>query len=111
MATLSSAQLLDIRADLGDDGTVFTDTELHRLYTRASSDYNTTVVLGLRQMLVNAAKLHDYRIAQSAESKSQIYKQLKDMLVYWEKRAESRQQVQMVGMSPVPVRDKDEPSA
>lgn len=110
MATLDSDQLTDIRADIGDDGTVFSDAELHRLYTRTSSDYNKAVVLALRQLLMNAAKLHDYRIAQSSESRSQVFKHLKMMLEYWEEKAETRQQVQIIGMAAVPPRDKDTPS-
>ena len=111
MAELSAAQLLDIRADLGDDGTVFTDAELHRLYTRANSDYNTSVAMGVRQLLINASKMHDYSIAHSSESKGQIFKNLQDMLKYWDEKAETRQQVKMVGMSPVPPRIKDTPSS
>jgi hypothetical protein len=110
MAELSAAQLLDIRADLGDDGTVWTDDELDRLYTRASSDYNSAVVLAIRQLLMNAAKLHDYSLAQSSESKSQIFKNLKEMLTYWDDKASTRQQVKMVGMRSVPPRAKDSPN-
>jgi hypothetical protein len=110
MAELNADQLTDIRADLGDDGTVFTDDELHRLYTRAGGDYNKAVVLALRQILMNAAKLSDYRIAQSAESRSQVYKQLREQLAYWEEVARNTQQIRVVGLRAVPPRAKDVPS-
>lgn len=109
MADLSAAQLLDFRADIGDDGTVFTEDELNRHFTRASSDYNSAVVLALQQLLINASKRHDYSLAQSSESKSQVYKQIKDALTYWKSEAETRQQVKMVGMRSVPPRVKDSP--
>ena len=71
MATLSAAQLGDIQGDLGigSDGAVFTDSELHRLYTRADSDYELTVVYALEQLMVDAAKLNDYTAGSSSEKK------------------------------------------
>lgn len=111
MADLSAAQLADFQGDIGigSDEAVFTDAELNRLYTRADSDYNKAVVLAIRQMLASAVKLNDYRIAQSSESRSQIYKQLKDMLTYWESVAQTTQQVTIVGMRAVPPRYKTDP--
>ncbi len=109
MATLDADQLTDLRADIGDDGTVFSDAELHRLYTRAGSDYDKAVVLAFRQILANATKLHDYRIAQSGESLSQVYRNVKDLLVHWESIADVKQQVKMVGLRSVPPVLKDEP--
>ena len=111
MADLSADQLTDIRADIGDDGTVFSDAELNRLYTRASSDYNTSVVLALRQLLVNASKLNDYRVAQSSENKSQVFAQIQKLLDYWESVAQRKQQIKIVGMAAVPPRLKDTPNA
>lgn len=111
MATLDADQLTDFRADIGDDGSVFTNAELHRLYTRAGSDYTAAVVLALRQILMNAAKLHDYSLVSSSESKSQVFKNLHDMLTYWESKAQTSQQVKIVGMRVVPPRVKDEPDA
>jgi hypothetical protein len=111
MATLDADQLTDFRGDIGDDGTVFTAAELHRFYTRAESDYAKAVVLALRQLLANAAKFNDYRIAQSAENKSQVFTHLRELLTYWEARAESASQVKIVGMRSVPPREKDVPNA
>lgn len=89
MATLSAAQLGDIQADLGigQDGAVFTDAELSRLYTRAESDYDLTVVYALEQLMVDAAKLNDYTAGSSSEKKSQVFAQLKAMREMWAKRA------------------------
>lgn len=109
---LSADQLTDFRADVGDDGTTFTDDELNRLYTRASSDYTEAVILAFRQLLANANKLHDYRIAQSSESLSQVRKNIKDSLEYWETSVRSAsQQVRVVAMRAVPPRDKASPDA
>jgi len=111
---LSSDQLTDFRGDIGDDGTVFTDDELNRLYTRSGSVYSEAVVLAIRQLLASAVKLHDYRIAQSAESMSQVYDHLEKLLDRWEKIANSEEpksQVRVVGMRGIPPRDKDEPYA
>jgi hypothetical protein len=111
MATLTADQLTDLRADLGDVPTsTFTDDELHRLYTRADSDYTQTVVLALRQMVVNAAKFNDYTAGEDTTKKSQIFDHLVKLLAYYEGKSGS-QQVQIVAMRSVPPRDKDEPSA
>jgi len=74
-----------MRGDLGlpDDGSVFTDAELDRLYTRAGDNYAKAVYLAFRQILANAAKLNDYRIGSSSESKSQVFKQVQGMMAAW----------------------------
>ena len=109
MATLDADQLKDIRTDVGDDGTVFTDAELHRFYTRADSDYNKAVVLAFRALKANAAKLNDYRLAQSMESKSQVYDHIDGLLKDWVALAENKTQISIVGLRNVPTRDKDTP--
>jgi hypothetical protein len=109
---LTTDQLTDMQADLGigsDEG-VFTDAELNRLYARANDDYSSAVVLAIRQLTMNAAKLNDYTAGQTSESKSQIFKNLKEMLAYWEGKAQSSTQVKIVGMSYVPPSDRDLPS-
>lgn len=110
---LTADELIDFRADIGDDGTVFTDAELERLYVRAESNYDGAVVLALRQVLVNAAKLHDYRLAQSMESKSQVFDHIYKVLAYREARASSTaaQQVRLTGLRAVPPRNKEVPGA
>ena len=82
---LTEDQRRDMRRDLGlaDDGGVFTDPELDRLYERADSDYALAVYMAIRQLMVNAAKLNDYRLGSSSESKSQVFKQLEAMKELW----------------------------
>jgi len=83
--TLDSDQLTDFRADLDiDDGAVFTDPELNRLYNRAEGSYEGAVALAWRQILASASKMNDYKAAQSSESLSQIFAHVKDMVAYWE---------------------------
>jgi hypothetical protein len=111
MASLSSAQRTDLRADIGDDGTVFTNDELDRLYTRAESNYDLAVVLALRQLLANAAKLHDYRLAQSMENMSQVFGHLKHVLAYRENVVVGAQrQVKLFGARRIPPPDREEPN-
>lgn len=107
---LTSDQLTDFHRDIGDDGSVFTDDELNRLYTRAEDDYDMAVVLALRQILANAVKLHDYQIAQSMEKASQVFDHIKSLLQYRETvTTGATQQVAIVGMQAVPPRAKQEP--
>jgi hypothetical protein len=89
MAELSSDQLGDIQGDLGiaDDEAVFTDAELHRLYTRADSSYDLAVVYALDQLLMDAAKFNDYKAGSSSESKSQVFKHLQGMRKLWSQKA------------------------
>lgn len=82
---LDAAILADFQGDLGisTDQSVFTDAELERLYTRASSDYATAMVYALRQLLMDAAKLNDYKAGASSESKGQVFDHLSKMLETW----------------------------
>jgi hypothetical protein len=89
MSTLSSDQLADLQVDLGisSDGSVFTDAELNRLFTRAEADYDRTVVYALDQIMVDAAKLNDYTAGASEEKKSQVFTALEKMRGIWARRA------------------------
>ena len=111
MAVLSADQLSDIQGDLriGSEEAVFTDTQLNRLFTRASSNYEKTVVLALRQMVMDAARYIDYRAGLTSQSKSQIYKQLRDRLAYFERLVEEETPLIIAGTRAVPPRDKDAP--
>lgn len=105
MATLTDEQRSDLQGDLGitADESVFTDTELDRLYTRANSDYNGTIVLALRQLLANTAKMADYTAGQSSEKISQIHGNLSKMLAYYEDRVGMEDnQVVIAGMRSTP---------
>lgn len=94
---------------IGTDESVFTNDELDDLYTLADGDREATLLLVLRSLLADSFKLHDYRIAQSAESLSQVYKQLSDLVAYYEGKVTASQQVRIVGMRAVPPRTKDVP--
>ena len=85
MATLTATQLTDIQADLGigSDAAVFTDAELSRLYTRASSSYELAVAFAIRQLMINAARFNDYTAGVTAERKSQVFAQLQAMYEFW----------------------------
>lgn len=112
MATLTDTIKSDLQLDLGigTDESVFTDDQLSRLYTRASGDYDATMVLALRRLTQNATKLHDYAVATASESVSQVYDHLKERLEYYESRvSRATKQVKMVGLRSVPPRWKDEP--
>ena len=109
---LTADQLTDMQGELGitADGTVFTDTELNRLFTRAAEDYNTAVYLGYRQLLADANKFFDYRAGQTSVSRSQVRKHLFEMLQFWQ--AESRvagNQLAILGLASIPPKWKDEP--
>lgn len=88
MAELTAEQLDDVQADL-DIGTaqdVFTDDELHRLYTRALADFSdlnaylVTVALGWQQMVATASKRARYTQGVSREDLDRVYEQMKDRL-------------------------------
>src|SRR5512136_1192635 len=114
MANLTVEQRADIQGDLGisSDQTVFTNTELDRLYTRASSNYELAVYYGYRQLLADANKLHDYTVGQTQLSRSQVRAHLRDMMDVWREAARaSGNQVLIVGALEIPPRDKDTPSA
>jgi hypothetical protein len=89
MATLTADQLADLQADIGitDDESVFTDTELDRLFTRADEDYPTTVAYALRQLWRSAAKFANYTQNASSEEKGTIFKNLGELVAHAEKEA------------------------
>lgn len=110
MTTLTTQQLDDFRADIGDSQGAFSDAELQRLYERAAVDYNGAVVLALRQLLMNAAKFTDYSAGANSERRSQLFAHLRVMVTEWEQLVTaSRNQIQIVGLKAVPPRSKDEP--
>lgn len=111
---LTSDQLSDLQGDLAisDDESVFTDAQLERLYVRAGEDYNTAVYMALRQLLVASTKWIDYQVAQTKESRSQVFDHLKKMVDFWQVEAQkstNTQGVKIVGMTEIPPRTKEEP--
>ena len=112
MATLTTNQLSDMQADLGigDDGAVFSDDELNRLYTRADGDYNSAVYLAWRQLMADASKFFDYTAGETEVKKSQVRAHIGAMVQFW--KSEARQvgnQVRMLGLNEIPPRWKDAP--
>ena len=109
---LDNTQIADMQGDLGisADQSVFTDTELQRLYTRAEESYALAVYYAFRQLQADAAKLHDYTAGQTEMNLDQVYKHVKDMVEVWEKESRSStNQVLMVGLVGVPTIHKDTP--
>lgn len=112
MADMSADQLSDLQADLSIDNSelVWTDAELNRLYTRAGEDYDQTIVLALRQLLMSASRFNDYTAGQTSEKKSQVYQQIKDTLIYYEDNVlAASNQVVIAGMRSVPPITKELP--
>lgn len=85
---LSAELLSDLQADLGikSDERVFTDTELERNYTRAKEDYNTAVVISLRQLYAQSWRLYNYSTGNTSESRVQVRQSVKEALLYWESK-------------------------
>jgi hypothetical protein len=113
MATLTSDQRADMQGDLGisDDENVFTNEELNRLYTRADSNYALAVYYGYRQLLADAAKLHNYSLAQTRVERSQVFDHVKAMMAVWQDEARTAgNQVKIAGLRGVPPRWKDAPA-
>lgn len=80
MSELSSSQIEDFRADIGDENNAFAIEELQRLYTRANGNYDAAVVLAIEQLLAGSAKFNDYTEGQSKEEISQIFEHLQSLL-------------------------------
>lgn len=101
----------DLQGDLGieADEAVFTNAELDRLYTRAADDYNLTVFFGYRQLLAQANKFHNYTEGMTRVERKQMRDNIADSMQFWQ--AEGRTQARMIGLNPIPPRDKDVPSA
>lgn len=120
--TITQTQINDLRLDAGlpaDTETVFDNDEMDRIWTRvsgASSDakrHEAALGLMYRQLLSNAAKLNDYRIATSSENKSQIFKNIKTLYDMYRPSLEEAldvavDQIAFGSMRPL-VRDRDRP--
>lgn len=87
---LTAQQLSDLRADLGDSATAFSDDELNRNYDRVSGAtseqqrHNATLALCFRQLLASAAKMHDYTAGAVGEKLSQVYDHVRQMYALYE---------------------------
>lgn len=111
---LTTEQLADFQGDLGidDSEAVFTDAELERLFQRAGEVYATAVWYAWRQLMAASTKYIDYQVAQTKDSRSQVYTHIKEMVDYWQKESErvtNTQGVAIVGLNEIPPRRKEEP--
>lgn len=112
--TLTDQEIEDLRADIGDVGAepAFEKPELNRLYVRAGYDYNTTVVLALRQLYAQTWRLADYKQNQSEEKRSQIMSNLKKLLDHWESIVDAaKPQVKVYGRRSIPPVRRNVPRA
>jgi hypothetical protein len=94
----SDTQRDDFRADIGDNGTppAFSDADIDRLFVRAGVAYtdDPTIeaevrILGIMQLMGDAAKLVNYKQNESSESQSDIFKHLEKMLDIWKKNRDT----------------------
>lgn len=113
MAELTTTDrfFVQTQTGIGDAEGVFTNDNLDLFYTIADSDVNTTILYVLRSIAADTAKLHDYRIAQSSESLSQVFKQVSDLVDYWDKEINSgAEQVVMGAYRIVPPVERKKPT-
>lgn len=111
---LTVTQRTDMQGDLGiaADEAVFTNDELDRLYTRADSDYYTAVFFGYRQLLAQANKFHNYTAGMTKVDRVQMRENIRDSMEFWQDEAKvSGNQLRVIGILPIPPKDKDVPSA
>lgn len=77
--TMTATQLSDLRFDLADIESAFSDVELNRCWARLSgarddrSRFEATKGLAIRSLLHDAAKFNDYTAGQTDEKKSQVF--------------------------------------
>ncbi len=113
MTTLTSDQTNDMLADLaaGAINDVFSQLELQRLFDRAEGDYATAVYYGWRQILADASRWVNYRVAQTQVNRGDAFDHIARMLAFWQ--AESRtaaNQVAVLGMTQIPTKHKELPA-
>lgn len=111
---LTAEQLADFQNDLGigADEQVFTDAELERLYSRAGEVYETAVYYAWRQVLAQATKYIDYKVALTEEKRSQVRAHISDMVDHWKTASDAASGSQgalLLGLNVIPTRSKEEP--
>ncbi len=89
----TAQQITDFREDIGDVGAtpIFDNPAVQRIYDRATAAYTDIPtyeaemrVLGIRQLLADAAKRVSYKQNQSSENMSDVFKHLKQLLELWQ---------------------------
>jgi hypothetical protein len=108
---LSSQEISDFRADLGDQTKpfAFTDDEIQRLFEREDSDYADTLLLAIKQLLMNATKFYNYVSGHTRQEQEKIFDHLKNMYDLQQASIISKQQVTIVGTATVPTAHKEKP--
>lgn len=111
MPTLTSDQILHLRDDLGDKKIpyAFTDDELQRNYDRLDGDYDTTLLLCLRQLLMDASKFYDYASGFTRQEQSKVFANLKTMYEVLQQEVKSKNQALIVAMRSVPPKGRKTP--
>lgn len=112
MAAITAADRTYIRRHVGDTAVtpLWWDSDLDDIWTECGESRAAVIVDCLEELLANAAKFNDYTIGQTSEKKQQVFQNLQLMVDYWQGKVNAGVQYKMVGLSAVPVRDKDEPN-
>lgn len=120
--TITAQQIADLRADIGDNGNppAFEEPELSRIWDRLASAADDTqrheAALGLmaRQLLNNAARLHDYAAGNNEEKLDQVFKHLQTVYEMYRPAMQAalgqKKQVVMSKLRAVPRQDRAQPS-
>lgn len=119
--TPSSDQIADLKADIGDVNDAFSDPEITRIWSRvsgasdANSQHEAALALMARQLMTNAAKLHDFSVAGDSNKASQIFKNMKALYETFKPSLESalgtNQSVARGGLRAVPRQGREKPDA
>lgn len=89
---VTDTQRIDFRNAVGDTGSVFDDPAIDLKFKQAAVKYPSgsdelllasAVVSGLRELLVNAARLTSYTQNQTSESAGQVFDHLQALLKFW----------------------------
>lgn len=109
---LTAAQLNDLRNDLGDNATAFSNDELDRNWDRiasATSDtqhHEATLYLCWRQIAAQAAKGYDQRTGLTEDKLSQVFDHAQKMMGLYKSSFDAatsqRKQVSIGVLKPIP---------
>lgn len=116
MADITADQLfyVQLQSGIGTGEGVLTDAQVNTIFSSdemGGGSLGKTVLIILRAIAADAARLNDYRIAQSSESLSQVYKQVKDLIDYWEEQVQGGdQQIYFGSFRTVPPVERKRPA-
>jgi len=113
------AALAYIRQTLGQVGAVFSDEELETFFEQAAADLGRESTSGaiyyaVRAVALNASLLADYQAGQTSENRSQVARQMRNMMNDWKKAVEeesagTKKQLRLAGFAPLNKPEKDAP--